>query len=198
MAGDGSGVDVVLTKWSYKGLQDTSVTCIKQQGYKFEDGMSCHSIKWYLSKNRKIDWAPSVSPPVNKSRRKVCSEYSCNWEVQRLRGWGEKRIVVFQFSRCYLQILSRMYHKCPKWKLASRWMKLKAMREKQRMTLIHSWHLLPKRDSMCQHSRRQPEFVTWLNIQLMAPKGASRVFDVSNIISDYLYMLSPGQRFVNK
>lgn len=26
MTGDGSGVDVVLTKWSYKGLEDTSDT----------------------------------------------------------------------------------------------------------------------------------------------------------------------------
>lgn len=49
---------------------------------------------------------------------------------------------IFFFSQC-LPMLSRMYHRCPRWKLASRWMKLKAMREKQRTTLIHSWHLLP-------------------------------------------------------
>lgn len=40
---------------------------------------------------------------------------------------------------------NRMDHVCPKLKLARRWMKLKAIREKQRMTLIHSWHRLPWR-----------------------------------------------------
>lgn len=69
--------------------------CIQQQDCKSED-KSLHSLKPYLSKNRKIDWTPRVSPPVNESRRKVCSEYSCNWEVQRLRR-RKQRMTVFQF-----------------------------------------------------------------------------------------------------
>lgn len=138
------------TPWKHKILNTTTGLRVwgRQKGW--------HSLKRYLSKNRKIDWTPRVGSPVNESRRKVCCEYSCNWEVQMLRRRNHRttvfQVVVFFSPRCYLQILSRMNHKCPKWKLASRWMKLKAMREKQRTTLIHSWHLLPKGDSMCKYN----------------------------------------------
>lgn len=32
----------------------------------------------YLSKDGQIHWPPRISPPVNKSWRKVCGEYSCH------------------------------------------------------------------------------------------------------------------------
>lgn len=66
-----------------------------RQDYGSKDDKSLHSSERYLSKNRKIDWTPRVSPPVNESWRKVCCEYSCNWEVQRLRRRKQK-MTVFQ------------------------------------------------------------------------------------------------------
>lgn len=50
VTGDGCGVYVVLSKWSYKGL----------------------------SKDGQIHWSPRISTPVNNSWRKVGGEYSCH------------------------------------------------------------------------------------------------------------------------
>lgn len=118
---------------------------IQQQSYKSADGKSLHSNCTFPKIGRSTEphvSAPQWTSPDAKSAVSIPA-------TEKYKGWGEDTgWLSSSFLRCYLQILSTMYHKCPKWKLASRWMKLKAMREKQRTTLIHSWHLLPKRDSL--------------------------------------------------
>lgn len=37
----------------------------------------------YLSKDRYIHWSPCVSPPVNKSWRKVCGEDPCHCRMEK-------------------------------------------------------------------------------------------------------------------